>query len=139
MQSFIHTLLRSRTLYQLGALLLTSMFWWSGLVKLFDFGAAQGEMAHFGMQPAALFAAATIAVQLGGSALIVFGRRWAWLGAGALAAFTLATIPLAHAFWTLGGSAAFVEKTFAQEHTSVIGALVLAAILAELKFGRGDV
>ena len=80
MQTFVHTLLRSRTLYTLGALLLTSMFWWSGIAKLFEFGAAQSEMAHFGMQPAALFAAATIAVQLGGSALIVFaaaGPGWA--------------------------------------------------------------
>ena len=47
MATFIHTLLRSRALYYLGALLLTSMFWWSGLIKLWDFGAAQGEMAHF--------------------------------------------------------------------------------------------
>ena len=139
MLSTVRSLLRSHALFYVGALMLTSMFWWSGLAKLWDFDTAQGEMAHFGMEPSALFAAATIVVQLGGSALIVFGRRWAWLGAGALAAFTLATIPLAHPFWTLSGPAAFPEQAFAQEHISVVGALFLAAILAELKFGKHNV
>jgi transmembrane protein len=139
MTSFVHSLLRSHALFYLGALVLTSMFWCSGLSKLWDFGAAQDEMAHFDIEPSALFAVATIVVQLGGSALIVFGRRWAWLGAGALSAFTLATIPLAHPFWTLSGPAVLLEKAFAQEHASVVGALLLAAILAELKFGKHDV
>ena len=137
MPNFIARAFRSRIAFHLGALVLTSMFWWSGLVKLWDFTAARGEMAHFGLEPSTFFAASTITVQLGGSALIVFGRRWAWLGAAALAAFTLATIPLAHAFWTLDGPAAFLEKAFAQEHTTVVGALLVVAILAELRFRGG--
>ena len=92
-------------------------------------------MAYFVLQPPALFAAATIAVQLGGSTVVVFGRRRAWLGAGALILFTLATIPLAHAFWALSGSAAFVEQAFVQEHLSMVGGLLLAALLGELKYG----
>jgi transmembrane protein len=135
MSDIIQRALRSRAVFQLSTLVLTSMFWWSGLLKLWDFAGARREMEHFGLEPSALFAAATIAVQLGGSALIVVGRRRAWLGAAALVAFTLATIPLAHPFWALDGPAAFLEKAFAQEHVSITGALVLAAILAELKFG----
>jgi uncharacterized membrane protein YphA (DoxX/SURF4 family) len=139
MPSFIQSLLRSRAVFHFSALALTFMFWWSGVAKLWDFGAVQGEMAHFGLHPAALFAAATIAVQLGGSALIVFGGRWAWLGAGALASFTLATIPLAHPFWALSGPAGFIEKAFAQEHTSIVGGLLLAAVLGELRQASRDV
>lgn len=135
MPGFVARALRSRTVHVLGLLVLTSMFWWSGLAKLWDFAAARGEMAHFGLEPSAWFAAATIVVQLGGSALVVFGRRRAWLGAMALVAFTLATIPLAHPFWRLDGPSAFLEKAFAQEHITVVGALLLAAVLAELRFG----
>ena len=50
--------------------------------------------------------------------------------AGALALFTLATIPLAHAFWTLPPEAAFGERLIAEEHISVVGGLIVAALLA---------
>ena len=95
-------------------------------------------MAHFGFNPPWLFAIATIAVQLVGSALVIFGGRYAWLGAAALALFTLATIPLAHDFWNMQGQAAFVEKLWAQEHVSVVGGLILAAIVADLRSGRAS-
>lgn len=135
MPTFFGRVLRSQAAFRLGALVLTSMFWWSGITKLWDFAGARAEMAHFGLEPTAWFAAGTIALQLAGSAFIVFGGRYAWLGAAALAAFTLATIPLAHAFWALEGPAAFLERAFAQEHLTVVGALLLAAILADLKSG----
>lgn len=127
MQSF----LRSRWLYHLAAVALTYIFWWSGLSKLLDFAGAQAEMQHFGLNPPALFALATIAVQLIGSAFIITGSRWAWLGAGALAVFTLSTIPLAHRFWEMEGMVGFLEKALVQDHISVIGGLMVAAILAE--------
>jgi transmembrane protein len=105
---------------------LTSMFWVSGTLKLFDFAGTQVEMAHVGLHPAAWFAAATIAVQLGGSWLVVFTHRWRPLGAAVLGLFTLATIPLAHPFWRLAGEAAAMELAIALEHLSVVGALLLA-------------
>src|SRR5882762_1144560 len=120
MRQLVAALLRSRALFYLGTTALTFVFWWSGLTKLWDFTGAQGEMAHFGLIPPALFAALTILVQLGS-----FGRRWAWLGAGALAVFTLATIPVAHQFWTMEGMVAFLDKALVQEHFSVIGGLIL--------------
>ena len=129
----IQFLLRSRWLFHLGAAVLTYVFWWSGLTKVFDFSGAQAEMIHFQLNPPTLFALATIVVQLGGSALIIVGSRGAWLGAGALATFTLATIPFAHRFWEMDGMVAFLEKALVQEHITVIGGLVLAAMLAELR------
>jgi uncharacterized membrane protein YphA (DoxX/SURF4 family) len=127
--AIVAPVLQSNWLYYAGAAALTSVFWWSGLVKLIDLAGTQAEMAHFGLNPPLIFALATIALQLGASALVVFGGRYAWLGAAALACFTLVTIPLAHDFWNRTGEAAFFEKTIAQEHVSVIGGLVLAAIL----------
>lgn len=135
-ESPLQALLRSRGLFHIGALVFTFVYWWSGLNKVFDFAGAQAEMAHFGLNPPALFAALTILVQLGGSALVVTGSRWAWLGAGALALFTLATIPLAHRFWEMEGLVAFLEQALVQEHVTVVGGLVLAAILAEVRRGE---
>jgi uncharacterized membrane protein YphA (DoxX/SURF4 family) len=135
-RSLSEVVLQSPWLGYAGAAALTSVFWWSGFVKLVDFAGTQTEMAHFGLNPPFVFALATIALQLGASAVTVFGGRWAWLGAAALALFTLATIPLAHDFWNRTGESAFLEKTIAQEHVSVIGGLVLAAIIGLHKSRR---
>lgn len=127
----IEWLLRTRWVYHVGALLLTFMYWGSGLAKVFDFNEAMGEMAHFHLDPPAVFAVATIVTQLLGSALLIAGVRFAWLGAGALIVFTLLTIPIAQDFWNLQGEAAFHEKLTVFEHLTVCGGLVLAAVLAE--------
>ena len=132
---FIPCLLRSNGLFYVGVAALTFIYWASGFTKLWDFTTAQAEMAQFGLKPPALIAALVILVQLAGSALLIFGRRWAWLGAGMLAVFTLATIPLAHQFWKLQGLASFLDMMLVLEHFTVIGGLILAAILSELKFG----
>lgn len=129
----LNTLLQSRLYYTLATALLTYIFWWSGLHKVLDFGGAMAEMEHFGLRPTALFAVATIAVQLLGSLAIITASRWAWLGAGALAVFTLSTIPLAHQFWAMEGMQAFLEKALVQDHMSVIGGLAVAAALASLR------
>lgn len=122
--------------FYLAAALATYMFWWSGLTKLWDFPGAKTEMVHFGLNPPGFFAFATITCQLAGSAVVIFGGRVAWLGATVLALFTLGTIPVAHDFWNLEGNAAVVEKLWAQEHLSVVGGLILAAILADLRSRR---
>ena len=129
----LNTLLQSRVYYTLATALLTYIFWWSGLSKIFDFAGAMAEMEHFGLRPAALFATATIALQVLGSLAIISASRWAWLGAGALAVFTLSTIPLAHRFWEMEGMVAFLEKALVQEHFSLIGGLAVAAALASMR------
>lgn len=134
----IESLLHARWLYYVGAVLLTFIFWGSGLAKLLDFAEAQKEMAMFGLSPTALFAVATIVVQLGGSALIISGCRLAWLGAGALTVFTVMTIFIAHRFWEMTGEQAFHEKLLVFEHISMIGGLILVSILAELRRTRTE-
>ena len=123
-----------KTLFYTGAIAVTYMFWRSGLAKLWNFPATLGEMAHSGLYPPWLFAVGTIALQLVASALVIIGGRLAWFGALPLALFTLATIPLAHNFWTMPNEAAFGERLIAQEHISVVGGLLVAALLAR-KYG----
>jgi len=122
--------MNSKVWFYLGAGVLTHMFWWSAVAKLLDLPATQAEMAHFGLNPPWLFALGTIALQLAGSALVIFGGRLAWLGAAALSLFTLATIPISHDFWNMQGQAAVLEKLWAQEHVSIVGGLIVAALLS---------
>jgi transmembrane protein len=119
-----------KALFYVGVIAATFMFWSSGLGKAAHFADTLGEMAHFGLNPPWFFAIGTIALQVAGSVLVIVGGRYAWIGAAALALFTLATIPLAHAFWTLPPEAAFGERLIAEEHISVVGGLIVAALLA---------
>lgn len=88
------------------------------------------EQAHFGLQPAAIFAALTIAVELLGPALILAGRL-VWLGAGMLGVFTLLAAVLANAFWAMAGPERFAATNAFFEHVGLVGGFVLAAIVAQ--------
>jgi len=125
----IAAILDSRAFGVAMRVLLTLPFWASGLAKLIDFGGAQAEMAMFGLHPPPGFAVATIITQLLGSALVIHGRH-AWLGAGALAVFTLLTIPLVHAFWSMPPAEAVPHMHVAVEHLGICGGLALAAMQA---------
>ena len=72
---------------------LVSAFLIGGIQKLTDFNGAIAEQAHFGLEPASLWAIAAIIVEIGGSALVILGR-FVWLGAGGLGVFTaIACLP----------------------------------------------
>lgn len=113
------------------AALLTLPYWTSGIAKLTDLSAALNEAQHFGLEPAALTVALTIFIQIGGSLLIILGRK-AWLGAGALGVFTAIATVIAHPFWQVTDPLArFHERNTFLEHAGLIGGLMLAAILRE--------
>ena len=114
-----------------GRVLLTSPFWISGLLKLFDFRSAIDEAAHFGLEPAVLVAGMVIFLQIGGSLAVILGR-WTWLGAGALGVFTALANFVGHAFWIIPDPMArFHDMNAFIANLGLIGGLVLAAILAE--------
>jgi transmembrane protein len=122
-------ILKSRTFQILARIVLTTPFWLAGLQHLVQWNSGLGEMAHFGLNPPALYLALMIATCLAGSALVIAGGGWAWLGAGALGVFTALTIPIAHAFWKLSGDAMMGELRTTMEHISIIGGLMVVAIL----------
>ncbi|OAF20181.1 DoxX family protein [Bradyrhizobium neotropicale] len=108
---------------------LCSAFLIGGVQKLADFPAAVAEQAHFGLQPAWLWATAAIIVELGGSALVIFGR-WVWLGAGGLAVLTAVAMFAANDFWTKTGHDRFMAVNSFFEHLGLIAGLVLVSILS---------
>lgn len=100
-----------------------------GLVKLTDFPGAIGEMQHFGLASAPVFAVLVIALELGASALILAGRL-RWLGAVLLAGFTLLATLLALRFWELpAGQERFMAANSFFEHLGLVGGFMLVAWL----------
>lgn len=122
MKNFIE----SRVLRGLGLLLLVSAYLQGGLHKLLDFAGAVGEMHHFGLEPAVPMAVAVIVLELGASALVLSGF-WRWLGALALAAFTLGATFIANAFWSAPPAERFMLENAFFEHLGLVGALLLVA------------
>ena len=100
-----------------------------GFNKLTDFNGAIGEMTHFGLSPAPVFAVLVIVLELGASAMILTGKL-RWLGALALAAFTLMATFLALRYWELpAGPARFGAANSFYEHLGLIGGFLLVAWL----------
>ncbi|MCW0000760.1 DoxX family protein [Pararhizobium sp. YC-54] len=93
------------------------------LTKLFDFPGAIAEMEHFGLHPTAFFAVAVIAFELTASAMILSGFL-RWLGALALAAFTLLATFIA--LLPLGMERMMATNAFF-EHLGLAGAFVIVA------------
>ncbi len=115
-----------RWLRWVALLLLCAAYLQGGLVKLFDFPGAVAEMQHFGLAPATPIAVATIVLELGASAMILLGL-WRWLGALALAVFTLAATFLANRFWHAPPDAQFMMANAFFEHLGLIGGFLLVA------------
>lgn len=128
----VMTILRPARFGFVARVILTFMFWSSGLAKLIDFNGGLAEMSHFGLEPAWLFNTATIVVLLAASLLVII-NRWAWLGAGALATFTVLTIPIAHSFWTMEEPIGTMEFHVVMEHITVVGGLLVAAYASAIR------
>ena len=116
------------TIRWIALLLLVSAYLQGGLDKAFDFAGAIGEMHHFGLEPAAPLALAVIALELGASLLILAGRL-RWLGAIALAGFTLAATFVANRFWSAPPADRFTLENGFFEHLGLVGGFLLVACM----------
>jgi uncharacterized membrane protein YphA (DoxX/SURF4 family) len=108
---------------------LVSAFIIGGLTKLSDFTAAIAEQEHFGLHPGWLWAALALAVELGGSLLVISGR-FVWLGAGGLGVLTAVAMATANSFWTMAGHQRFMEFNAFFERLGLIAGLVLVSMQA---------
>jgi uncharacterized membrane protein YphA (DoxX/SURF4 family) len=115
-----------RAVHALALLALCAAYLQGGLTKALDFDAAIAEMRHFGLQPAAPMALAVIVLELVASVLVIAGW-YRWLGALALALFTLAASVVANPFWAMAGEARFMATNAFFEHIGLAGGLVLVA------------
>ena len=132
MPAWVAAVLAAPATWWIARIALTLPYWWSGIDKALHAQAALAEIAALGMPMPPLAYAATLIVQLGGS-LAVIGNRYAWLGAGALAVFTLFVTVLAHAFWNLQGPARFAEMNTFLEHIALVAGFVFAAMHARVQ------
>lgn len=87
-------------IYWVGLLGLCAAYLQGSLMKLFDFQSAIGEMNHFGLSPAPVFAVAVIVFELVASAMVLSGIL-RWLGALGLGVFTLMATFVALRFWEM--------------------------------------
>lgn len=133
MDTFITLALSHPAAIVVANIVLTFVFWMAGLFGLFNFKAIVQEMVDVNLPASRLFAVATIATQLLGSALVISNiGGLGWLGAGALAVFLILTIPIGHPFWTYSEPKRTHEFHIALEHVTVVGGLMMAAILSVL-------
>lgn len=125
----VRPVLGSRAVRFIAYLGLCAAYLQGGLVKLTNFPGAIGEMAHFGLSPAPLFAALVIVLELGASVMILTG--WLrWLGALGLSAFTLLATGITLRFWELpAGHERFMAANSFFEHLGLVGGFLLVAWL----------
>lgn len=127
---WIAAILDSRATWLFARVALTLPYWWSGIDKALHPQAALAEVG--GLLDTSIplpFYIALLILQLGGSLLVIFNRG-AWLGAGALGAFTLIVTLIAHAFWKANGAVRFAEMNTFMEHMALIAGFVFAAMAA---------
>jgi uncharacterized membrane protein YphA (DoxX/SURF4 family) len=125
----------------IGHAALCAVFVFSGVAKLADPAGAAAEVRGLGLEPAAFVVAATVIVQLAGSAAILFARGIARAaGAFALLVFTLAATFVGHAFWYETDAARSRDLNVFLEHVGLAGAFLLVAVraLTDPKQPRGD-
>ncbi|KVD36583.1 DoxX family protein [Burkholderia sp. MSMB1459WGS] len=135
--AWIGVLLSQPWVLPLARLALVSAYLLGGVAKALDFDGAVAEQAHFGLQPAALWAALAIAVEIVGSLCVVF-RRFTWLGAGSLGMLTLVAMCVANDFWNRSGAEHFMALNSFFEHLGLIAALVLATVLDDARQPADD-
>jgi uncharacterized membrane protein YphA (DoxX/SURF4 family) len=130
--AWVRALLSQPWVAPLVRIALVSAYLIGGVAKALDFDGAVAEQAHFGLQPAALWATLAIAVEIGGSLCVVL-RRFTWLGAGSLAMLTLVAMIVANDFWNRAGVEHFIALNNFFEHLGLIAALALATMLDDPK------
>lgn len=97
------------------------------LAKITDFNGALAEMDHFGLQPAGFFAVSVIVFELVASAMVVTGF-FRWVGALALAGFTILATFIALRFWEMTpGMERMMATNAFFEHLGLAGAFVFVA------------
>lgn len=124
--SLLAARLATPAIHWIALLALCSAYLQGGLTKLFNFNGAIAEMNQFGLTPPAPFAIATIVLELAAPLAILSGW-YRWLGAVALAGFTLMATFIANRFWELPPPERLMTANAFFEHIGLAGAFFLVA------------
>ena len=110
----------------LALLCLCAAYLQGGWYKALNFRGAVAEVKALGLTPAAPIAAAVLVLQLAASALILTGW-YRWLGALALAGFTVLAALLADRFWAAPQAERQRAANAFFEHWGLVGGMLLVA------------
>jgi putative oxidoreductase len=103
------------------------VFLWSGVSKALHPAAGKAEVVALGLPDAEVFLWLTVACQICGGIMVLFGF-WARLGALALLGFTVIATLLAHGTRGLTGAKRQQQETTAFEHLAIVGGFLFVVI-----------
>lgn len=109
-----------------GRLLIAVMFLLAGISKIGAFAGTSGYIASKGLPMPDVVAALTIALEIGGSLLLILGfcTRWAAL---ALAAFTLLAAVIFHNYWAMPAAQQTIQQIMFMKNIAIVGGLLTIA------------
>jgi putative oxidoreductase len=107
--------------------LLAQVFIVSGLGKLNGFAATAALMANLGLPAPQLLLVLTIALEIGGGALLILGWQARWL-ALAFFGFTFMTSVLVHPFWSAEPASFGGQLNNFMKNLAIMGGMLYVAI-----------
>ncbi len=122
----LHAAATAPWVHSLALLCLCAAYLQGGWYKALNFRGAVAEVKALGLTPAAPIAAAVLVLQLAASALILTGW-YRWLGALALAGFTVLAALLADRFWVAPQAERQRAANAFFEHWGLVGGMLLVA------------
>ena len=122
----LHAAATAPWVHSLALLCLCAAYLQGGWYKALNFRGAVAEVKALGLTPAAPIAAAVLVLQLAASALILTGW-YRWLGALALAGFTVLAALLADRFWAVPQAERQRAANAFFEHWGLVGGMLLVA------------
>ena len=122
----LHAAATAPWVQSLALLCLCAAYLQGGWYKALNFRGAVAEVKALGLTPAAPIAAAVLVLQLAASALILTGW-YRWLGALALAGFTVLAALLADRFWAVPQAERQRTANAFFEHWGLVGGMLLVA------------
>ena len=121
----------SDALSLIGRIFLAVIFLVSGFGKIGGFEGLIGQIASKGFPVPEAFAAATVAIELGASLMLVFGWKARW-AAFLLAVFTAVVTVFFHNFWAMPEAQKAMQQIQFMKNLAVIGGLLMV-----IAFGPG--
>ncbi len=125
--------MNSAVLPLVGRILIAALFLPAGIGKAMAFAGTAGYMAKVGFPAPEAAAALAIAIEVGGSIMLILGWKTRW-AAWALAIFVVVATLAAHRFWEFDVSQAMNQRNHFFKNLAVVGGLLLLAA-----FGPGAV
>jgi putative oxidoreductase len=117
----------------LGRLMIAAIFIFSGITKATAFAGTAGYIASKGLPVPDILAGLTIALEVGGGILIVFGFFTRWV-ALLFAIFCVATAVIFHNFWGVPPEQMSLQRTQFLKNIAIAGGFLFLA-----HFGAGPI